>query len=321
MKYSCIGCKYETEDKSNYNKHIGSKKHIKKSVIVVENDCTIEPNIANLATSATLKKKFSTKKKKKVMREYKCDNCDSIFTFSSSLYKHKKNRCKGNIQKDLEKDYMIKQLEFENTYLKKLMEDDKFSGNKINNNILNVSIKNYIQQTYPNAPHLIKLGDYTAIEKENEDDEVTFGEVLVNRYDNNALDKFLGDFIISKYKKEDPAEQAIWSTDASRFTYIINDLLINNKTCWNHDFKGLKTKSYIIEPFLGYIGEYCANYIEQIDVVGEYKKNPTNAIKNDRIITALKNIINEIYHGILSDEIVKYMAPHLHFDKLTDLLL
>ena len=45
-------------------------------------------------------------------------------------------------------------------------------------------------------------------------------DTLVYNYENKNLHKYLGDFIIGHYKKDNPSEQSMWSSDVSRLTYL-----------------------------------------------------------------------------------------------------
>src|SRR5438132_1311169 len=69
MKYSCKTCNYETDDKSNFNKHLKSTSHNKLIKLVSED--------AN----------------DKVPRSYDC-KCGKKFSHPSSLSRHKKT-CNG----------------------------------------------------------------------------------------------------------------------------------------------------------------------------------------------------------------------------------
>lgn len=79
--YYCKCCNYTTHIKSNYTKHMKTKKHQKIS----QNIAKFSPDLA----------KFSPK------NEFKCKYCDSIFKHQSSLSKHIKYSCKKNDDEDL----------------------------------------------------------------------------------------------------------------------------------------------------------------------------------------------------------------------------
>jgi hypothetical protein len=71
-------------------------------------------------------------------------------------------------------------------------------------------------------------------------------------FENDTLDKFIGDIIIKQYIKEDPKVQSVWNTDVSRLAYLVREL-INNKKEWSIDKGGNKVTEYIIKPILDFI--------------------------------------------------------------------
>ena len=53
-------------------------------------------------------------------------------------------------------------------------------------------------------------------------------------------------------KKDNPSDQSIWSTDTSRLTCIINEL-VGDETQWRTDKNGEKFKKLVITPILEYL--------------------------------------------------------------------
>ena len=185
---------------------------------------------------------------------------------------------------------------------------------KPSNTTYNISVKNYVQKNYANAPALKKLDDYDFIKY---DDKLL--DTIGYQYRNKILDKYLGDFLIGFYKKEEPSKQSIWNSDVSRLTYVIKELLANNKSCWNTDPRGVKTKNYIINPLLIFLK----------NIINDYSINFTNTIldKNiDEITQLLDNLhsltllVKDINNNLMSDDIVKYIAPYFSLDKIPELL-
>ena len=294
-KFECTICNYETYDKSNFRKHKKTTRHLKLSI----ND-----NLDNSNDNSEVPPKYNCK-------------CGRKFMYASGLSRHKKN-CYGiniddkvnmldkiNMLEAQLKDYNKFKAEF--NYMKKQLYEAKTTTKQVNNTI-NISVKNYIQQNYSDAPQLLKLNDYTMLKHQDEDDEYDFANILKYHYINKDLHSYLGDFIIKQYKKEDPSKQSIWNSDVSRLTYIIKELLANKKTCWNHDPKGTKTKNYIITPLLNYVHDYCVNYMNDFDI-------ETDENYNNSILNILGNIIKLIGDGELANDIVKYIAPYFKLDK------
>lgn len=287
MEYNCIKCKYSTVDKSHYNRHLSTKKHVKNNT-----------NIDDINDNDEIK-------------TYQCSTCDSIFTHRSSLSRHKRTNCKKVIIEP-ENNSKISDLENKVDSMKTMMVKliEYIEINKPVNNTYKISIKNYVQQNYPNAPALEGLEDYAQIEYT----EDTFVGTLVYEYNNNTLQKYLGDFIIENYKKKDPSKQSIWNSDTSRLTYIIKELLADNSSVWNHDYKGIKTINYVVKPLLKYI----VNSIDEfwVDSLDLYKKININEInKITKLYQGAYAIKKEIENGILGKNIIKYIAPHFYMDK------
>ena len=206
---------------------------------------------------------------KEILIDYKCKYCNKRFKHQSNYYRHINHRCKEKPQfalqmqvneryKDLliiemekkdmqikfhqkelkDKENQIKELEIEKKdiqigfHQKELKDKENqikelkeyIKNTKPSNTTYNISVKNYVQKNYANAPALKKLDDYGFIKY---DDKLL--DTIGYQYRNKILDKYLGDFLIGFYKKEDPAEQAIWNSDVSRLTYVIKELLVNNK--------------------------------------------------------------------------------------------
>ncbi|ARF11999.1 zinc finger protein [Klosneuvirus KNV1] len=297
-KFVCETCNYSTDDKSNYNKHMKSTKHYKKSIQVVKTE-----HIVN---------------HKKSPKDYNCQFCKRIFTTSSNLTRHERV-CAGKVieKKELELELKYKDKELENAH-KKINELEKALRTTKTAPTYNISIRKLIQTSYPDAPCLAQLDHYSII---HEDDEIDLTQDLIYYQKKNILDKYLGDIIIKYYKKENPEDQSIWSTDSARLNYIIKELMASNRSQWSEDLKGLKIKHYIIEPLLNYIKDYIN---DQIDIMHEQiKASDANQCRKIGLRqTILAEIREQIFNGILEDDIIKYITPSFRFksDK-TDALI
>jgi hypothetical protein len=309
QKYICSLCNYESNDKSNFRKHKKSTKH------ATLNDQLSKLDIDDSKMDKELPPKFNCK-------------CGKVFKYASGLSKHKKkcdkiemiNILEAKADKINKLETKVKQME------KKLNETTKQANN--NNNTINVSVKNYIQQNYSDAPHLIQLSDYSPLEKqyerknedEDDDEKCDLATILRYHYKNKQLHCYLGNFIIKNYKKNDPKKQSIWNSDIARLTYIIKELLANKKSCWIHDPKGIKTKNYIIDPLLNHVRYYCLTYLEN----NEFDKSKKNDIDychdTTDLLATLWNIAELIRRGELADDIIKYMAPFFHLNRDDDKL-
>jgi hypothetical protein len=306
MKFNCKICNYETDILSNFNRHTKSVSHNK---------------LLNLSTQST-DLSIDYAEQLVMTHKYVCEYCFNIFSCKQTLSRHRLHRCKKTInnKNNTKIDEMANTIAHLNDRIdsmnKLLLEYVKetrgnYSNNKnSNNHIYNISIKNYLQQNYPNAPHLEGIQEPEKIKFDQEYDE--FIDALVYNYNEKTLHKYIGDFIIKCYKKDDPADQSLWSSDISRLTYIIKELLANNKSIWNHDYKGIKIKEYIICPILIYIKKYTTEYwMNNLDNLKKLDLEHLN--KLNKIYNSIHSIKKEIDNDTLSTDIVKYIAPFFYY--------
>jgi hypothetical protein len=243
------------------------------------------------------------------------------FTRASNLTRHKKKCADIKLKihfEEYQNQLKFQELEMKIGYLEKNNKELSSQNNELKQliksgsvgNTYNISIKNYIQQNYPDAPPLESFNDYDKLEYDNDD----FIDTLVYNFNNNYLHKYLGDFIIKYYKKDDPTQQSMWSSDTSRLTYIIKELLSNKKSIWNHDYKGVKTKNYIINPLLKYIKNYINEYwIKNLDNFKTLNIDDIN--KFHSIYQNLYKIKKMIDNDILGMDIIRYITPHFYMNK------
>ena len=323
MKFNCDICKYSTDVKFAYQKHMNSKRHGHKVTNSTKNTSNESYSVPNKIINRTSKK------------DYKCLFCNGIYATASNLARHEKACSKrNNLQtqylteiekKDLEikhlkelhsKDAeMINQLKDENTTVKN---DISYLKTLINNAgaviKTSVSALAYVTKNYTDAPKLQKLEDYTYLEYNDNNDEFDLVSTVISHHQSGLLCQYLSDIIINVYKTDDPSEQSIWNSDSVRLTYLIRDI-INKKTDWTVDKKGIKTSKYIIKPLLDYIRELLNKYsyenrLEQFchEPYMKFKKRTDD-------MNAVAEIIATIKNNILSEQILKYIAPHFYLTK------
>lgn len=312
MKFNCNLCNYLTENKSNYNRHINSNKHmlnnnqLNKNIL---NDNRLNNNILNSNQIID----------KPCRNSYLCEKCEKAFHHRSGLYKHKRkcfeyNECNDKINELVKeiKELKEKQENHQQQQLTKIIEMRKEIKNElkdqltnISNNTYNISIINYIQKNYSDAPYLSKLDDYSIIDSDN-----SLINTLIYHHNHDMLPHCIGNLLVKYYKKEDPSQQSIWNSDASRLTYVIKELLANNQTSWNRDSKGLKTKEYIIIPMLNYIKQYICDYIDKStsNISNLTTKQCTKIVEEQVKLGLIIQYINTN----LAEDIVKYIAPYFN---------
>lgn len=294
MGYKCDACNFMTTSKYNYNKHLQTKKH------------------NEYVTNS--QHKFNIYK-------FTCDFCNNSFAHSSGLSRHK-NICDakvcmenqiGRLNMELgHKDELLRKaeetidiLKSDVRHLKHIVDN---SGSIVKTSVSTVA---YVIKHFQETPILEPLKDFTAIcnNQCNQD----FVETLIYEFNNGHLHVYIGDFIIKLYKKDDPTKQSLWNSDTNRLTYLIREIL-NNKSDWRIDKKGIRTDNYIISPLLSHIDEQIRSYVENFDCDYEScstKETEKKMLKLKSSIEILKIIENKT----LNDDILKYMAPYFYLNK------
>ena len=328
MKFICNLCNYSTDVKFCYEKHLLTKKHIEK----VNNDLKISQIYPiDIPISVNNPVKFV------------CDFCNTQFTKPCNLSRHR-NNCSLKKQSNDNFNIQINELNSKiaelniklnnqsnestiklNDYVKMLdQKDETISVLKsevahlksiVNNtgSIIKTSVSTmaYVINNYRDAPALESLKDYSAIQYENDNTE--FIENLIYEHNNNKLHIYISDFIIKTYKKDDPSKQSLWNSDTSRLTYLVREIITNNKVDWKIDKKGIKTTKFIIDPILEYIDEQVRRYVEAYEV--DHRISAKEAEKQMMKLKSGMEIIKSIETKVLNEEILKYITPHFYLNK------
>ena len=301
VQYKCESCEYKTNKKTDYTRHIQTKKHIEK----------VHPDTTN-SNSIPIRVQSDSNSND----QFICNYCNNVYSSQSNLTKHIK-KCFRKINANIEIENLKKEneriqkqaIEKEEFLKKQLLKTEKRADNyeeMIKSLTCPQTINNitFIIKMYSDAPALEKLPSYGHM---LEAKSMTFVEVVIMYGDDKKLDRFIGDFIVKTYKKDDPEEQSMWSSDIARLTYIINESCKNGKTNWSYDKGGVRLKECIVEPILQYIRKELFNY---------YQKNMmcTETYQLKRQL-AINNIIKIIDDDSLGNNIIKYIAPKFSIGK------
>jgi len=102
--YNCELCDYNTKLKHDYNKHMKTKKHLKKLSILVEEDKDyledgkknelMSQNEPEMSQKEPQMSQNEPAMSQKTIEQYKCDYCNSLFTTKANLRRHEIHRCK-----------------------------------------------------------------------------------------------------------------------------------------------------------------------------------------------------------------------------------
>ena len=202
MLYKCELCNYKTNDSSNFCRHKKQKKHLKKVEAEIEND--------------KIKKNYEELKIKLIEND-----------FEKKLIEKEKETEKKLLEKDFEMKLMEKEKEKLAEVNKILIENTGKTINNNNNNTqnnnINIGTLNYINEHFKNAPPLEKISNFVinGIDTNDEKQYDKFISNLIYHHNNKNLHVYLGDHIVSIYKKKNLNEQSIHTTDTSRLNYAI----------------------------------------------------------------------------------------------------
>ena len=337
MTFLCESCNYSTHDKSNFNKHMKSSAHSLKSKLHTTTRFCVQSQVPTTADCLHCKKSFTRNSSLQRHIQSFCQKAKKIVQEPANEKFYSEREVNQMLKsKDLENQQNIKiaqletkvesLIEYNNNIKDEYRDLKKYINSGKAGGTYNISVKNYAKQHYPDAPALTGLGDYSKLKFDNYDndmlkklqndsddiiDENSYAvQTFVHRYNNKILHKYLGQYIIDNYKKKDPKDQSVWSSDISRLTYIIKQLLANNNTEWNHDYKGVNTKKSIIEPLLDHVKKYIDDYWKEN--ISTCADDVDKFLKVSDIIKITYNIKKDIEDGRLADDILRYIAPFFY---------
>jgi hypothetical protein len=313
MNYKCNVCKYETKRCGNYTRHLASNKHKNKSTT-----CDTQ----KISPTTTVRHGARMSKQKQ-----RCKYCRSLLSRVSSLNRHMKicvakNNNDSSFKKEIntlntkiehlrkknksDKKFLTNEMKHyraEAKYFKYLFEE---AGCMVKKSISSVS---YIQQKYVDAPNIkpLSIKDLKGLEQ----DKKKLATNILYTYRHDIIDRYIGDEIIAVCLKEDPYKQFIWNTDASRFTYMIRDV-INKVAIWQVDKGGRKTTKYLIDPIMKEIKELMLDYYKtecQIKDGDDIDKCMQLTKDSHTVLDIIENINDKV----INDKILRYITPPLTF--------
>ena len=293
-KYKCEICVFSTVNKTDYSRHIKTKKHLEKVIHPIKS-VKSNPKIVLIKSC------------KKIDEKYVCMYCNNSYANQSNLTRHTK-KCSNKIIEDKDNQlqtHEVSALKKENETLHKQLDLyqkqlETFTDLlKSSMSPSNVNAFTYIVNNYSSAPQLSALTSYNNI---LDSDTMTLPEVLIMYHQENTLCRFIGEFLVKSYSKKNANNQSMWSSDTSRLTYIVNELQESGKIKWVIDKKGVKIKKYVINPLLEYLKGEIQKYMEE------------NSFCTEKYMLIRLQAATEIYNNIdkeiLVNDIVKYMAPY-----------
>lgn len=234
-------------------------------------------------------------------------------------YKHKNDKL---LEKIDEQTKLIAVKDEEIHYFRQVL---AISTENNNNNNKSISTFNFINNNYKDAEQIepmtmekfIENNDIKYARKNDENDEndkpyeEKFIEDVIYSHRNKILHQYLGDTIIRIYKKTNPYEQSIWTTDASRLKYVIR----SEPSRWTVDCMGHNTCKMLIDPLLESLDksltQYNINYCIE-DGKSDYTYEQQEKMMRDNL--SILEIRKQIELKKLHTDILKYMAPFFRTD-------
>jgi hypothetical protein len=342
--FECKICDYSSVRSTDLKRHEQTKKHIFK---MCNTNSLIINNVDAVVIDENIETDDTTITNKVEKKQYVCD-CKKIFKHRQGLFVHRKT-CTyivNNIDLyDNSKEQNIKLLNNNDTLaialetiteLKNSVDSMKAelcqlknagqiinnntnnntnSNNTTNNNYKTINVYTYVNSNYDQVEplKLLKQKDIAKllILDNTYSSKHSIEDVLVHEHDKHILNQFIGDIIVKEYKKVDPKDQKIWSSDASRLTFIVRTIISKNKV-WNKDKGGVHINDFIITPILEEVKDMINEFNNECNKKIRLPKSDFNTL-SDKISTSLK-IIYEITTKKLHKSILNYIAPHFQLE-------
>ena len=304
--YFCENCKYYTSDMSNFKRHLISNAHIENEKI---NKKPVEIKKTNI---------------------YPCSKCDKIYRLRDSYQHHKKSHLKKESEiiikqlkenVDILKEKLNKKIVDENKKLTKIVDDvlviakDSTATSKNNSmSILkyaNLHLKDVEPLEKPSEETISKVIGYKN-PKNNESKNETYVKTAIHQFNHHIFHSFVGDMIIQYYKPKTTNKANVIATDTSRLCFIIMQKITKGKKEqkeWINDKSGKKFTELVLAPVIDAVKCTLIEFVE-------FKKTKELSESNLCLMAKCIELKRDIEVKKFTNQILKYVAPHFHFDNL-----
>mgnify|MGYP000338986413 CR=1 FL=1 len=303
-KYNCIKCNYSTNDSGNWSRHKNSNRHFIKVMQDQISKNVVAPGYPENSPNVPDKTEISSNK-------LICKYCDLELASKSGLSKHKKICAEKKIE-DNTMAVKNKLLNQEIIYLKEIIRNlQETTNHAVGANTGDTSLTGMLYGPLKSNPPLKQINN------KDLDDYIKPNSMLIKEimacFRAQTLHEFLGNFILTKVKKKKLEDQSIFSSDTSRQTYYIKELILKNKSSWVLDKQGVRVKKILIRPITDYVYSIVEKYyyktninLDSLDLVGKeiFLRERTQVLK----------LSKDINTGKLDERINKFLCPHLQID-------
>ena len=300
MEYSCKSCKYTTNKKSSFEKHMLTKKHL----INFENN----------------KDKFICKECK--YETLKKNNYDRHLSTKKHIMVLNTNKGKENEEVKQKLELLMKKMETLEQKNDKNTQKIVKEARNIKSSMLTM-LNTHFKDT-PSIEYIEQKPFFEALEEEykakiNDGTDKLFIRIFSD-YNKKKLVKTLSDLILKFVKKDNQKFQSVFNIDCARgnFATKIDDF-------WMNDKKGLRLRKFTVDKVINFM-------IDVLDVfrLQLVKKRNENLIKSttersDYLMenqTLLLEVVSFLTNSNTHTKIVMHLSPNLRCeDKLISLYL
>ena len=335
--YYCQYCKFTTSVKSSIKQHITTQKHLK---LAGETDddymkkrfkCVKCSSVFNDKSNATRHIKTIHSIEKKYRKKINIDN-DKIDDIDVELTEMMAKLSDKNDSIELLKLYIkkrekdIKYIKEKDDEIKQMYKDEVEYHKKLTNNagnIVNKTISAFTRAVtdYKDAPKLKLLDGKTANKllcqekikgKSVKLDNNKTAEYIAKLSEQKILPKHLSNTLIEHYRADNPREQSVWTTDASRMKMIVK--MDDN---WIRDSNGKIINEHMIVPLIN----------EMVRIIDQYntsngmnvgKMTRAQELKYAEVAMRILDIKLDVSSERINKEILKCLMPEFIMRRKSD---
>lgn len=328
--YACELCNYNTKIKQSLEAHLKSQKHIMNLEESKKCKCQYCDKVFNQKRYLDRHQKTCIVKSNQD-ESIKNENAVLVLTknIEIELLKQQVDSQRILIEKlkeekeELQKQYKIKKSILCKKYQEKYDKNEISTSNRIiflenevsklhniieNNGIItkaSISALNYAVKNFNFAPVLERFNNFTSLKIY---DSLSILETAIYMREKKKLYAYIGDIIISTYKKVKIHDQASYIIRNS-----IGDINMVQYT-WQVDKNGTKTREIVINPIIAYLRK-------EVDIfLRNYNTNLSHGDDDQKMLDENEKLLElgkELRDNSLAQSIIKYISPSFYMtDKI-----